>query len=223
MFVIVSIPRRDRRKFPRRSGYHGLQELFLHVSIPRRGRRKFPLNLEVGTPNQIGFSQYPEGIAGNFHVDHVHTELVSHCLNPPKGSPAISTRFLDAASCRRLELSQSPEGIAGNFHLQVKKVRPRATKQMSQSPEGIAGNFHIGFLETFRRGQEDCLNPPKGSAAISTRWIMANRTTATELSQSPEGIGGNFHVRRVQRPEESRQLSQSPEGLAGNFHKENEP
>ena len=38
-------------------------------------------------------SQSPEGLAGNFHVTQVNDTMVDALwsLNPPKGSPAIST------------------------------------------------------------------------------------------------------------------------------------
>ena len=115
-------------------------------------------------------SQSPEGLAGNFHrtCSRRPPRAVRRCLNTPKGSPAIST-----------ELNGFPTGDPDHDV----SIPRRARRQFPPTASSSA------------RGRDsECLNPPKGSPAISTRiLVVVFLIGVSVMSQSPEGLAGNFH------------------------------
>ena len=116
------------------------------VSIPRRGRRQFPLDLRG-----------------------IYLDLRYQCLNPPKGTPAISTppllvgyRDRGHVSIPRRGRRQFPHDNGTALHAQRLCTVSIPRRGRRQFP-----------LETGKTGDKftdnGCLNPPKGTPAISTR------------------------------------------------------
>ena len=169
-----------------------------NVSIPRRVRRRFPRRRVTFT---IGRNKTclnpPKGPPTISTADHQRRILPHLCLNPPKGPPTISTKSSRSESTSLLPFNVSiPRRVRRRFPrlvwdffilcLLIVSIPRRVRRRFPLDSHGVLA-WPLSIVSIPRRVRRRF---PHG-CEYCTRW--ANH----RLSQSPEGSADDFHTNIV--------------------------
>ena len=218
----VSIPRRVRRRFPQHLGFlPGCLPSSLSQS-PEGSAGDFHAVLAAQSGAANTMSQSPEGSAGDFHIgqEQLSNRPIGHRqVSIPR---RVRRRFPQQLHLDTVQEKEFIVSIPRRVRRRFPPCRNSGEHRRQHHPVSIPRRVRRRFPQpaSFREMlAAGCLNPPKGPPAISTARRESKKRTGEKDVSIPRRVRRRFPLRTITRsPKGDTEMSQSPEGSAGDFH-----